>query len=296
MEAKFESIGVQEFAGMFPDKKSCLEYLVKLKWQDGYKCRKCGGGNYCSGNREFERQCTKCHYCESPTAGTLFHRIRFPLTKAFWIIYFLSTCKKGMASTELARKVQLRQKTCWAFKQKVMAAMESSGKHPLKGSITVDEFVVGQEEEGVRGRKNSSKKLVVIGVEEKGGGASRMYARVIKSASAENLGGFMRDNIDPKAHINTDGWTGYTPLHKDFENLKQTKSEKKGKNFNLVHRVIMGFKAWLRGIHTHAENLQKYLDEYDYRFNRSQMKRGIFENLMRRMIRHQPKPYKPVID
>ena len=51
----------------------------------------------------------------------------------------MSTSKKGMASTELSRRLELGQKTCWRFKRKVMKAMESSGEHPLNGFIEIDE-------------------------------------------------------------------------------------------------------------------------------------------------------------
>ena len=71
---------------------------------------------------------------ESPTAGTLFHKVKFDLLKAFWIVYFLATNKKGFSSTELARKLELGQKTCWRFKRKVMKAMKSSGNHPITGT------------------------------------------------------------------------------------------------------------------------------------------------------------------
>jgi hypothetical protein len=72
-------------------------------------------------------------------------------------------------------------------------------------------------------------------------------------------------------------------------------SGKKGKNFPDLHRVIMGFKSWLRGIHHHAKHLQAYIDEYTYRFNRSNMKENIFENLMQRMIDGYPITYKQII-
>jgi hypothetical protein len=67
---------------------------------------------------------------ESPTAQTLFHKVKFDLLKAFYIVYFVSTNKKGITSTELSRKLNLRQKTCWGFKRKVMKAMESSKTTP----------------------------------------------------------------------------------------------------------------------------------------------------------------------
>src|SRR5690625_708104 len=288
MELRFKSMSLFDFQEKFPDKDSCQSYLADLKWRDGYNCSKCGHDNSCAGSSPYSRQCTRCCYVESPTAGTLFHKVKFDLVKAFWIVYFVATNKKGITSTELSRKLELRQKTCWSFKRKVMKAMKSSGQHPITGRAEVDETVFGQQEEGVRGRKSAKKKLVVVGIEKKGKGVSRLYARVIRHADAANLGSFMKDHISPAAEVVTDQWTGYGPVAKDFPNMVQIPSGKKGTNFPELHRTIMMLKAWLRGIHHHVEDLQDYLDEYCYRFNRSFMKEGIFDNLMLRMVKAPP--------
>ncbi len=295
MERKFQSLSLFDFQEKFQTADDCLSYLSDLKWSDGYICKKCGHTHYCKGINKYDRQCTSCHYLESPTAGTLFHQVKFPVLKSFYIVYFVSTNKKGISSTELSRKLNLRQKTCWAFKQKVMKAMGSSGDHPLSGNVEVDETAVGGQEENTKGRKNHKKKLVVVAIEKKGKGVSRFYAKVIESASAKNLGCFMRQTISADARVKTDKWTGYTPLKADFENLTQELSGKKGKNFPDLHRTIMNFKGWLRGIHHSVDNLQAYINEYTYRFNRSFMQEGIFENLMRRMVRHEPCYQKNVI-
>ena len=44
------------------------------------------------------------------------------------------------------------------------------------------------------------------------------------------------------------------------------------------------FKASLRGIQHSVDNLQAYIDQYGYRFNRSQMKGEIFDNLLTKMV------------
>ncbi len=296
MEQKFKSLSLFDFQAKFPDKDSCLSHLAQLKWANGYTCPKCFHDRSCEGSSPHSRQCTRCRYVESPTAGTLFHKVKFDLLKAFYIVYFVSTNKKGISSTELARKLNLRQKTCWSFKRKVMKAMKSSGNHPITGNAEVDETVFGQQEEGVRGRENANKKLVVVGIEKKGKGVSRLYARVIARADAASLGGFMKDHIDPKAKVTTDRWTGYGPLEKDFDNLLRIPSGKKGQNFPELHRAIMMLKGWLRGMHHHVEHLQDYLDEYCYRFNRSFMKEGIFDNLMLRMVNTPPRTIKNISD
>jgi predicted RNA-binding Zn-ribbon protein involved in translation (DUF1610 family) len=177
-------------------------------------------------------------------------------------------------------KCGLRQKTCWYFKRKVMKAMESSGNHPLTGSVDVDEFFVGGQETGKLGRGKDRKKLVILAIEKRG--------KVIEQADAKSLGNFMRAKISPIAEIRTDKWLGYKPLKVEFENLTQLSSGEKGGNFPEIHRSIMLFKAWLRCIHLRVNYLQAYIDEYTYRFNRHFMNARIFDNLILRMIKAKP--------
>jgi hypothetical protein len=295
MENRFKSLSLFEFQSKFLDAEKCTEYLANLKWAKGFACKKCGHDKYCRGNKPFDRQCTRCHHGESPTAGTLFHKSKVPILKAFYIIYYLATTKNGISSTELSRKLALRQKTCWLFKQKVMKAMESSQNFPMEGKVDVDETYVGGQDEEARGRNEGKKKIMVVAVERKGKGVARMYGQVIKTASRENLKEFMESHISKNAQVRTDGWTGYKGLNSVFPKMVREKSEKKGKNFAQLHRSIMMFKAWLRGIHHSVNHLQAYINEYTYRFNRHKMKDGIFENLMKRMLAKPPYSYKMII-
>jgi len=109
MEQKFKSLSIFEFGERFPNDRACLEHLAAVKWQEGFVCPKCGHTRYCKGTKDLDRQCTACNRLVSPTSGTMFHRIRFPLLKAFYIVYYMSTNKKGISSCELSRKLELRQ-------------------------------------------------------------------------------------------------------------------------------------------------------------------------------------------
>ncbi|MET3981615.1 hypothetical protein ABIB62_004231 [Mucilaginibacter sp. UYP25] len=177
-----------------------------------------------------------------------------------------------------------------------MRAMKSSGNFPMNGKVDVDETYVGGQDDQVIGRNEGRKKIVVVSIEKQGKGVSRMYARVIETASKDNLRGFMKDHLKAEANVRTDQWERYKGLEKEFPDIVREKSEKKGKNFAEQHRCIMMFKAWLRGVHHSVKHLQSYLDEYTYRFNRHTMKEGIFENLMTRMIENPPYTYKRIIN
>lgn len=281
----FRGVNSIKFNQRFKDDNDCLAYLSNLKWADGYKCKKCENNKFCIGRKFLNKRCTKCRYDESPTAGTLFEKIKFPLLIAFHIMFKISTKKKGMSSLELSNEFELRQKTCWSFKLKIQQAMSSSLNHLLTGTIHVDEFMVGGPEKGERGRSKGDKKLIVLAVEILEDGVGRAYAENIEHASAIELGAFLRKYVSKDATIITDEWTGYTPLKKEFLNLKQVPS-KGGQNFKKLHIHIMNIKGWLRGIHHHCskERMQNYLDEYHFRYNRRSNMDTIFNKLLKKMI------------
>lgn len=233
------------------------------------------------------RRCTKCRYDESPTAGTMFKKLKFSILIAFHIIFKISTKKKGMSSLELSNEFELRQMTCWAFKQKLQQVMKSSLKSPLTGVVYVDEFVVGGPEVEKKGRSKGLKKLIVLAVEIVEDGVGRAYADVIEHSSAIELGGFLMKYVSREAEVVSDKWKGYTPLTKEFKNLKQVASED-GKNFKELHIHIMNIKGWLRGIHHHCskDRMQNYLDEYHFRYNRRSNMDTIFDVLIRKMVNY----------
>lgn len=123
-------ISYAELQKLFPNQDSCLGYLEKIKWENGFLCPRCQHSNYCKGNKPFTRQCTKCKHIISPTSNTLFHNLKFPLPKAFCIVYYVTIGKTEWASTQLSKKLDLRQKTCWQFKQKVMESIDRNGDSP----------------------------------------------------------------------------------------------------------------------------------------------------------------------
>lgn len=297
MENRKQYIGVNsiEFNRYFQTDEDCYRYLSAIKWssESPYKCKKCGHTKYGKGKKPYSRRCAKCNYDESPTAGTMFDKIKFSLLIAFHICFKISTKKKGMSSLELSEEFGLRQKTVWEFKWKIQQAMASSRKNKLGGKVQVDEFLIGQYEEGKAGRSgNSKKKLVIVALEilEQKSGVGRAYAQVIDRASSKEFRPFFETYIRKDAHVITDIWKGYLPLKKDYPNLEQIPSDK-GKGMQQLHIHIMNIQGWLRGIHHHCsrERLQGYLDEYHFRYNRRAMMGSIFDLLLKKMVFSEPK-------
>lgn len=287
----FKGISNEKFNKYFKDEDDCLRYLSELKWKEGYKCKACGCKKWWAGRRWFDRRCQRCGYNESPTAGTLFHKLKFGLLKAFRICFELSVRKKGMSSCELSRAFGLQQKTAWYFKRKVQQAMKSSEQYPIAGRVEMDEFVVGGKEQGNQGRAKGSRKIIIVGLEKvkRNKKMGRAYAQCIKGYSAEDFKAFFESHVTIRAHVITDKWTGYSPLKNTYKRLDQIESGG-GKNFSQLHTHIMRFKSWLRGIHHHcSENhVQGYLDEFHFRFNRRSFLDSILDKLLTRMVKAQP--------
>ncbi|MEJ7663841.1 MAG: 7TM diverse intracellular signaling domain-containing protein [Hymenobacter sp.] len=113
-----------EFSQLYPDKDACLRYLADLKWQPGYQCRKCGHEKSCEAREPYARRCTRCRYVESATTGTLLQKCKFPMVKALYAVFLLHAHRGRYAPAELARVLELRPATSWAFAQKVLAALQ----------------------------------------------------------------------------------------------------------------------------------------------------------------------------
>jgi len=278
----------QVFIERFTNKQDCYEFLAALKWSDGYNCKRCNSSVYIKGKQPASRRCSKCGYDESTTAGTLFHKLKFDIYKAFEILYEITTSKKGANSIWLAERFGLNQKTTWAFRQKVQLAMKSSEQYPLEDEVHVDEFEIGTPQKGEQGRSKSAKKMrVVIAFEHRDGKSGRGYAKVIEDYSAKSLKPLFDTHI--KKSVLADGWSGYSPLKEEYPDLKQTLSNK-GKNFKMLHIQIRNFKNWLRGVHSYCnkEYLQKYIDEYFFRFNRRNHRASILDKILERCTLHKP--------
>lgn len=284
----FKGQSLLEFTERFKTDLDCEEYLASLKWKDGYCCRKCGHKKY-QVRKDLSRTCNICGDTESPTAGTLFHRLKFGLRKAFFICFEMTTTTKGLSASQVARRYEISRQTAHYFMQKVREAMKSSESHKMNDRVQVDEFTIGGKEEGKQGRSYDTKKKKVLCAMEltDRGKVKRFYALKIPDFSSKSLRTIFDKHISKTAQVTTDEWKGYKPI-KDFD-ITQIPSNN-GKNFPTLHKIIHQVKSWIRGIYSWVSefNIDRYLAEYSFRINRSQNKDTIFNKLMERIVERSP--------
>ena len=281
----FKGESIIDFFDTFKTDLDCLEYLASIKWKDGFKCSKCNHNKFTIRKLNFARDCNLCHHVESPTANTIFHKVKFGTRKAFGIVFEMSATTKSLSSSQMAKRYSISRPTAWLFMHKVRLAMKSSESNPIVGTVYVDEFVYGGKEDLKQGRSNNSKKKKIVAaveIDEKGG-VKRAYFKRIDDYSSGEISKIFQSHISTQANVKTDKWTGYKPLKKEF-NIEQIKSNTS--SFFEMNTIIHQVKSWLRSVYSwmHEQNIERYLDEYSYRLNRSIHKQSIFDNLIIRMM------------
>jgi len=117
----------EKFIEIYPDETSCLRFIYAKKWGEegnNYQCNRCGNKKWFDlSNLKFAKKCTKCNYIETVTANTLFHRVKFEMNKAFYIVYVV-TKETSLSTQHLSDNIDLRKNTCWKFRKRVEEKME----------------------------------------------------------------------------------------------------------------------------------------------------------------------------
>lgn len=299
-----KGISRKDFDIRFGNNEQCLAYLINEKWGDTFECSACKHTQFVKGKKKHNRRCSGCGYEESPTANTLFHKVKFDLYKAFGMIYEIITNKKGASSIRLGELFEVSQNTSWLFRRKVQDYLKSSGKHLLTGLVHVDEFEIGTPKTGKQGRAKTEEKVrIVIAVEirenrhrKNKSVIGNAYAKVISDFSEASLRPIFEEHIDKDAEIVTDKWSSYIPIAKDYPNMKQVLSNK-GANFPEIHAQIRNLKNWLRGTHSFCDskNVQDYINEYLYRLNRRNHRASIVDNLLVKFTHRKAPTYKQLV-
>jgi transposase-like protein len=291
-----------EFDARFSTEEACRDYLIKLRWPDGFICPRCQGHQAWTTKRNL-LVCTECQYQVSLTAGTVFEGTRKPLSTWFKAMWWVTTQKNGASAMGLQRILGLKTYyTAWTWLHKLRRAMVRPGRDKLSGRVEVDETFVGGLEEGVRGRGSEKKALIIIAAEEDGRGIGRIRLNRIPNALQVTLHKFIYGAIELGSTIHTDGWKGYQGLDGYGHNATALQKRKEPAHELLprVHQVASLLKRWLLGTHQGAvshEHLEYYLDEFTFRFNRrkSNSRGKLFYRLLQQAVALESTPYKNLI-
>jgi hypothetical protein len=286
-----------EFNAWFQDEGACRAYLARLRWPGGFVCPSCGEARGWQLSR-WRVRCASCRAEISVTAGTIFADTHLPLTTWFAAAWHV-TNQKGVSALGLQRALGLRRyETSWLILHKLRRAMVRPGRDKLAGELEVDESYLGGPKGRKPGRGLVGKAIAAIAVEAMPGGTS---GRIRACPHPRLLAG------RPYRLRRRGGRTRLGRLHRPLERLQRPQDgrlppppdQRRGQRRPRARRHAarpprrLTAQRWLLGTHhggVRARQLDFYLDEFVFRFNRRQSRsRGLlFYRLLEQAAQLEP--------
>lgn len=278
----------------FTNADAARKHLEAIQWPDGPICPHCGTidrASAISGGRPGLWFCNACRKQFSVTVGTVFERSKVPLNIWLYANHLLCSSKKGISSHQLARMLGVTYKTAWFMAHRIREAMKpvEGSEPPLGGAgkvVEVDEAYIGKKD-GPKGRKAAGSggyahKRTVLSLVERGG---KIRSFKIGSASRDEIGPAIRQNVDPQSVLHTDGAKIYmglaaTAAHETVDHNKTYVRKSTIANLgniemwpdvhtNTLEGFFSVFKRGMVGTYQHCgeQHLDRYLAEFDFRRN-----------------------------
>jgi transposase-like protein len=293
-----------EFQARFPNDDACWKALRRARWPRGFVCPRCQHTQSSFlASRRLE-QCRSCRYQCSVTAGTVFHRTKVPLRTWFWAIFFVARHKQGISALQLQKDTGVGSyETAWTMLHKLRSGLRARPESRLHGLVEADETYVGGVERGRRGgRQAGSKTIVVAAIERRRHSAGQLRLSVVQGLTFErDLGPFLLGVIDGSQTIlRTDGYATYRSFERvgiPHDRRVQKDPARAGEILPWCHIVFGNLKNWLRGTFhgVSRKHLQRYLEEFVYRFDRRWREEEIFGFVLRRAAQGAPLPYNRLV-
>ena len=276
-----------QFQKRFPNDDACLHQIMVSRYGGTQlvcpKCKK--DSKFHRMKRQRNYVCQWCGHHLYPCVGTPMERSRTSLHKWLFAMYLFSTSRHGIAAKELQRQLEVSYKTAWRMAHEIRKYMaEVDGEIPLKGTIEADETYVGGKRSGGKRGRGAPNKTVVFGMLEREGD---IMANVVPNVKKRTLQPILHSNVEPGSTIHTDELRSYTGLgRRGFAHDTVNHSAKEYVRGTVHVNGVEGFwarlKLSIRGTHVHVsgKHLQKYVKEFEYRYNRRKRPASMFSDLV----------------
>jgi transposase-like protein len=269
-----------EFFEQFPNEESSRLFFEKQRWANGTKCAHCGSTEVseCKDHIPMPYRCRKCRKHFSVRTGMVLAESRLPLQKWLMAIYMMTTARKGIPSTQMARELGVTQKTAWFLAQRIRETWltKSGGGNASMGPIVeVDETYMGGKEKNRHASKKkrpgggAKGKQAVVGIMERDG---NVVAGPVTRTDGATLKGVINSHVFPGSTVYTDNHRGYLGMQgytHEVVNHGIGEYVRDQAHTNGIESFWALLKRGYYGIYHHmsVKHMHRYVNEFSFRHN-----------------------------
>ena len=292
---------INQFRRDYPNDDVCLDMIFKLRYTKMPCCPQCHqASNFkrIAGRRCYQCADKDCQYQLYTTVGTVFEKTRTSLVDWFYVIYLMTSTRNGVSGKEIQRQLGVTYKCAWRMGHQVRLLM-NDGKltELLSGIIESDETYIGGQ------HKNKHKKEREI-LNKKGTGAinktpvltilqrdGNIVNRVLDKAEGKTIKPVIKEVVEKKSTLVTDGFGGYAGLSKLYNrevvNHAQDEFVRGQFHTNTVEGYFSHLKRMIWGTHIHVSkrHLIKYANEHSFRYVNRKQGQGMFHTILNRIVK-----------
>ncbi|HXA03062.1 MAG TPA: IS1595 family transposase [Cytophagaceae bacterium] len=274
----------------FPDEQTCINHLEELRWNGNVvspfdpssKVYKCAGNKY---------KCKNTGKYFNVRTATLFDNTKIDLQRWFLAIYIATSHKKGISSLQLGRDLDVTQKTAWFMLQRIRVCFGLDNSGELCNEVEADETFIGGKNKNRHANKKIKEsqgrsvkdKTPVLGMIERDG---KLIAKKVEDTKSTTLTPEIVKIVKDSATLYTDEWLGYSGVSKIYDHSVVKHNEGQYVDGRIHTNTIEGFWSLLKrgifGIYhsTSKKHLQKYVDEFVFRYNTRNCTEAVRFNFM----------------